>query len=394
MQLGLWTDDSMTGAVASDNITPVTFVNWDGSTSPEDLADAAYTSLAAKTVGKRWLFFRHFADGERTGHVQIGANSVEDYFIHRRGEFDKMRSELVRFWVRLKANGSVRADRITIDEEDGVGIESPGGFTEATWTLRAEKIAKVNNHATLARFSPSQLRSYTQSQIAAFSTWDSDLGRALMWWAHNNTQIFLDTMGDAITGTYATVMGEACPPTSNYGDEILDRTRYGLQNEPYHKGERSIAGVSAPFLYLNRFSSLPPVFTGQTSEHRWLMFLYNNNWMRMCRRTAALEPWFSFPSWDGLTHVGDMQSSRYMVQSAAAMGVTHGMIWSPPGAYMGVGGVPSLSTQLAYMQETIEDLPAQQVDDDEVLPLLSYNATTVTIGSWSVTYNASDWGTT
>jgi hypothetical protein len=392
MLLFLWTDDSMTGAVASDHIEPVVFVNWDGATSPEDLADQAYDDCAAKDAGRRCVFFRHFADGERTGHVQIGANSVEDFFANRRGEFDKVRSEQFRFWETWRAKGSVRPDRIALDEEEGIGVILPGSFSEATWAERAAKIAKVNNHPFLDRYSPEQLRAYTQANMAAFSSWDSGVGKALMWWAHNNTQIFLDTMSGAVAPVYSAVLGEACPPVSNYGDEVLRETRYGLQTEPYYYGTRSVGGLSAPYLYVNRFSSLPPIFTGQTNEHRWLMFLYNNNWMRAIRRTASLEPWFSYPSWDGLTHVGDMQSSRYMVQAAAAMGAEHGMMWSPPSG-MGVGSVPSLSTQLAYMEATLADLPARQVDDDERMTQLAYNATTVTIGDWSVTYSAGDWDT-
>ena len=75
------------------------------------------------------------------------------------------------------------------------------------------------------------------------------------------------------------------------------------------------------------------------------------------------------------------------------MGVSRGLAWAPS-LQMGSGGVPSLSTQLANMQAALEDLPSRQVDDDEVLPFIPYSATSVTIGGWSVTYNASDWGTT
>jgi hypothetical protein len=394
MILFLWTDDSMTGAVASDHIEPVTFVNWDGSTSAEDLADAAYDDMAAKEPGRRCLFFRHFADGERTNHEQIGANCVEDYFAHRRGQFDKMRSEQCDFWKTIKEKGDERWDFWTFDEEEGIGITLPGGFTEATWPERAAKIARVNNHPFLSRYSPEQLRGYTQSQIAAFSAWNTDLGRSLMWWAHNNTQIFLDTLREAAVGVYSTVLGEAPPPTNNYGDEVLNRTRYGLQTEPYHKGERTMAGMSAPYLYLNRFTpSLPPIFTGQTNAHRWLMFLYANNWMRMIRRTAPLMPWISYPSFDNIDRTGNMASSRHMIHACGAMGVTHGMLWSPP-VGMGTGSVPSLATQLAHVETSLSTAPARTVEDTDVLPLYDYNATTVTIGSWSLTYSAGDWGTT
>ncbi len=394
MLLFLWTRDDQVGAVASDNIEPVTLVNWDGSTSPEDLADAAYDDLEARDPGRRCLFFRHFVDGERTGHTQIGGNSLEDYIANRTGIIDKIRSDMYLFCKTWGEKGDMRPDFWTMDEEIQIGIDLPMTLDEATWADRAAKVARIIEHPYLARYAPEQIRRFTESQIAAFSSWNTDLGRAIMWWEHNNTQIFLDTIRAASSGVWSTVLGEAPPLLTNYSDEILDRTRYGLQTEPYHKGERTLAGASAPHLYLNRFSpSLPPIFTGQTNAHRWLMMLYCQNWMRQIRRTAPLMPWFSYPSFDNVNMRGTMAGHRHLIHSAAAMGVTHGMAWFPS-AGMGTGSVPSLSTQLEHTQESLETAPTKQIEDTDVLPLFDYDETVVEIGDWSVTYNASDWGTT
>jgi hypothetical protein len=394
----LRTNDSMTGAVASTHIEPVVFVNWDGATSPEDMANTAYTALAAKTAGRRCLFFRHLLDGERTGYTQAGGVGVEDWFVQGVGCIDRIRSDMTRFWRQFKSNGSVRADYVYLDEEDGQGgMVSPGGFTEANWTLRAAKIAKVNNDTYLKRFSPPELRGYTEANIAAFAgSWSTQLGKDLMHWANRNHEIFLNCVR-VVVGVYGTVMGEAMPLAGNYADEITTKVRYGLQAEPYWPGRRSTFGMNIPNLFLNRFSSLPALFTGQTSAHRWLMFLYNNNWMRALNRQAPFMPEFSYPSWDGLADANQNRGTttgwRYQVQAAAAMGMQVCQIWSP-GDEMGANSIPSLSTQLAYMEATLADLPERQVEDTDRLAQIAYNATTVTIGSWSVTYSAGDWGTT
>jgi len=108
-------------------------------------------------------------------------------------------------------------------------------------------------------------------------------------------------------------------------------------------------------------------------------------------------PEFSYPTWDGLADANENRGTttgwRYQVQAAAAMGMQVCQIWSP-GTGMGSNGVPSLSTQLAYMEATLADLPARQAEDTDRLAQIAYNATSVTIGDWSVTYSAGDWGTT
>ena len=393
MILFLWTNDSMTGAVASDHIEPVVFVDWQGSTSAADLADAAYDAMAAKEDGRRCLFFRHFVDGTRTGHTQIGGNSLEDYIANRTGIIDKMRSEMYTFCETWRQKGDIRPNFWKMDEEIQIGVDLPMTLDEATWPERAAKIARITEQPYMARYAPEQIRRFTEAQIAAFSSWNTDLGRALMWWEHNNTQIFLDTIRAASLGVWSTVLGEEPPIMTNYSDEILDRTRYGLQTEPYHKGERTAGGHNAPNLYLNRYTSLPPIFTGQTSASRWLSMLYNQNWMRQMRRTAGHYPWISYPSYDNINRTGTMAGHRHLVHSCAAMGVEYGMLWSPPTG-MGTGSVPSLSTQLAHVETSLATAPAKQIEDTDVLPLFDYSETEIEIGDWSVTYNASDWGTT
>lgn len=391
----LWTADDQVGAVASDHIEPLVLVNLSGSADPEAQAETAYAALADKSAGRRALFFRHVLDGLLDGSFQCGDVDIRTWLSTGIGRLDAVKDYFFKFWATFRDQGNVRPDDMFTDEEDGQNITLPATYADgATWADRAASYAKVNNDPFLKRYSPRQLQAYSEADIAAGidGSWQSSKGRAVQRLYNRSDEILRATIRDAILGTYGTVMGEAAPPFDNYGDEILSREFRGFQNESYFPGARSSGGAFAAPLYLNRYASLPPIFTGQTSEHRWLSFLKHQNHMRCVQNGAEMRPWISYPTFDNLTNLGKYEGWIHNLNATAAMGVERVRLWAPS-LQMGTGGVPSLSTQLAAAEAALAAVPSAKITNPERLPLLSYDATTVTIGSWSVTYNASEWGT-
>ncbi|MBP8300127.1 MAG: hypothetical protein KA020_07200, partial [Planctomycetes bacterium] len=221
--------------------------------SMAQLGEEAYYALEGRADGQRTLFLRHIGE-QRSGVADLMNDTYADFMANGPRKSIWI-AAMENFWGGFKVCGSMRPTRIAVEfEKHWKYYAIPGNAAARAAAIQAAR------DAGYSRKYPTEFATYTEAILAAHSNYASASAPGVMLHDATVRRIMNEAVRDVVLGTYAAVMDEEPPASSNYDDVRLrvpytDADRYTVPARTLCMGSDS-----SPALYFrpdgNRFSAI------------------------------------------------------------------------------------------------------------------------------------------
>ncbi len=378
---------------ATGNIRKVPGLSLAGNASMRSLGQLLGQVVANEPENHRMIILAHVGTG-RTDVPDLSTGVTPYTFVESLGYGnDSAWSEaMLEFWEGF---GDVDPKYIALDEEtrgyQNVPILMPlWEFLGSSGPERASKFAAIYADATLLARLPLALR---QSSVAELSLIDNQYVHANsylagVWdaWVLKQRANDLKTI---VVDTYEQVLGRR-PRYFNYDDRRSTRARKEIFGKPMPAGDVGMGTISALPLYLqthtNPYSILNDGHRAAlglpllTKAYRWNLFIDYLNQQRACKTDSM--PHLTTLRYDGdnRTANANPQNAVALMKHLAAMGISEHVWFSPSVA----------STEITEYQSIVERIEVL-ARPTKRLPVIPYDADSVTTNGVTTTYDEYDW---
>lgn len=378
---------------ATGNIRKVPGLSLAGNASMRSLGQLLGQVVANEPENHRMIILAHVGTG-RTDVPDLSTGVTPYTFVESLGYGnDSAWSEaMLEFWAGF---GDVDPKYIALDEEtrgyQNVPILMPlWEFLGSSGPERASKFAAIYADATLLARLPLALR---KSSVAELSLIDNQYVHANsylagVWdaWVLKQRANDLKTI---VVDTYEQVWGRR-PRYFNYDDRRSTRARKEIFGKPMPAGDVGMGTISALPLYLqthtNPYSILNDGHRAAlglpllTKAYRWNLFIDYLNQQRACKTDSM--PHLTTLRYDGdnRTANANPQNAVELMKHLAAMGISEHVWFSPSVA----------STEITEYQSIVERIEVL-ARPTKRLPVIPYDADSVTTNGVTTTYDEYDW---
>jgi len=378
---------------ATGNIRKVPGLSLAGNASMRSLGQLLGQVVANEPENHRMIILAHVGTG-RTDVPDLSTGVTPYTFVESLGYGnDSAWSEaMLEFWAGF---GDVDPKYIALDEEtrgyQNVPILMPlWEFLGANGPERASKFAAIYADATLLAKLPLALR---QSSVAELSLIDNQYVHANSYLAGVwDAWVLKQRANDLKTitvDTYEQVWGRR-PRYFNYDDRRSTRARKEIFGKPMPAGDVAMGTISALPLYLqthtNPYSILNDGHRAAlglpllTKAYRWNLFIEYLNQQRACKTDSMPHLAALRYDGDGRTANANPQNAVELMKHLAAMGISE-HVWFQTN--------PS-SVQITEYQSIVERIEVL-ARPTKRLPVIPYDADSVTTNGVTTTYDEYDW---
>ncbi len=372
----VWKDTPNDQSIGSTNTEPVVAIDCAlGTPAAATAAANYYPTLAPKASGRRGLLLRHIGYEFRSDFGAMNDSLSFPSWLVNGFRIEGWAHWLTDFWVAWKAQGSVRPDDIILDTE----YETQLDMTTAPATAEELEAAGADGNP-LQRFIPTELRNLTVAQISAGYPNSVLTG----YFDRFSRQRHADALQSMVMRTYTAVMGTACPPLTNFGNNIADGTYFSDYGRPAYPERTSLDGTSAPVCFIQTPASLPvPKYAGLSKAIRYNDFISTLNFVRGCKNIGT--PWVSRWSFNGNSSAAATSPNGWteLMRHLSAMGVSR-VIQFASGLT-----APNIVTHEAVFA-SLTATPAASLPRNGY-ETIAYDAASVTTNGYTTTYSAGDW---
>lgn len=378
---------------ATGNIRKVPGLSLAGNASMRSLGQLLGQVVENEPEDHRMIILAHVGTG-RTDVPDLSTGVTPYTFVESLGYGnDSAWSEaMLEFWAGF---GDVDPKYIALDEEtrgyQNVPILMPlWEFLGSSGPERASKFAAIYADPTLLARLPLALR---QSSVAELSLIDNQYVHANSYLAGVwDAWVLKQRANDLKTitvDTYEQVWGRR-PRYFNYDDRRSTRARKEIFGKPMPAGDVAMGTISALPLYLqthtNPYSILNDGHRAAlglpllTKAYRWNLFIDYLNQQRACKTDSM--PHLAALRYDGdnRTANANPQNAVELMKHLAAMGISEQVWFSPSVA----------STEITEYQSIVERIEVL-ARPTKRLPVIPYDADSVTTNGVTTTYDEYDW---
>lgn len=378
---------------ATGNIRKVPGLSLAGNASMRSLGQLLGQVVANEPENHRMIILAHVGTG-RTDVPDLSTGVTPYTFVESLGYGnDSAWSEaMLEFWEGF---GDVDPKYVALDEEtrgyQNVPILMPlWEFLGANGPERASKFAAIYADATLLAKLPLALR---ESSVEALSLIDNQYVNANSYLAGVwDAWVLKQRANDLKTitvDTYEQVWGRR-PRYFNYDDRRSTRARKEIFGKPMPAGDVAMGTISALPLYLqthtNPYSILNDGHRAAlglpllTKAYRWNLFIDYLNQQRACKTDSMPHLAALRYDGDGRTANANPQNAVELMKHLAAMGISE-HVWFQTN--------PS-SVQITEYQSIVERIEVL-ARPTKRLPVIPYDADSVTTNGVTTTYDEYDW---
>lgn len=348
--------------------------------SMAQLGEEAYYALEGRADGQRTLFLRHLGE-QRSGVADLMPDTYADFMATGPRE-TAWKASMENFWGGFAQCGSMRPSRIVIEfEQHWRYYAIPGDAAARAATIQAARDAGAT------RKYPKDFAAYTQAILAAHNNAQSASAPGIVLHDAAVKRIMNDAIRNVVLGTYASVMGQAAPASSNYDDVRLRVPYTDADGYTFPAKVLCVGSDSSPSLYFRpdgaRFSSIVGDGAKQFAATKAMVEL-----VRSCR--GPVVPWVGPPGYRGdvFAKQSEWAGWRKFIHTLALHGVSEVLYF--------IGNYSETTEEREYAEETFATAVVVRPSANHRWGRPSIDTTTLTTGTggWvenEFAYSAGDW---